>query len=357
MKNHINRRDFLARTALATLAFGSASALRGQPEGQHSKMGLVSYVFNVHHKAAKTNKTLVDLNDPMNFLEECHRLGAGGMQVPLGVRDQTYLNNLRRQAEHYGMHVEAMLEFPKNDADLDQFEKQLISAKTVGATVARMTMLPGRRYEEFKTREAYEHACKQGLKSLRLAEPVAARHKFRLAVENHKDHLVAEKLEVLKQISSEYVGVCVDVINNFALLEDPLETVRAFAPYAMTVHFKDESIRESEDGFWLADEALGDGFLDLPAILGVLRQAKPDVRFNLETITRDPILVPVRTEQYWATFPGRPRSAMDPMLKLAREKGVAQQILVSRLPTAQQLELERRNVERSLRFAREKLLL
>jgi hypothetical protein len=34
---------------------------------------------------------LVDLNDPLNFLEECHRLGAGGMQVPLGVRDQTYL--------------------------------------------------------------------------------------------------------------------------------------------------------------------------------------------------------------------------------------------------------------------------
>jgi hypothetical protein len=85
--------------------------------------------------------------------------------------------------------------------------------------------------------------------------------------------------------------------------------------------------------------------------------ALPTVPKSGRALTRDPIQVPVRTEQYWATFPGRPRSAMDPMLKLAREKGVAQQILVSRLPTAQQLELERRNVERSLKFAREKLML
>jgi sugar phosphate isomerase/epimerase len=357
MKNRINRRDFLARTALATLAFGSASALRGQPEVQRSKMGLVAYVFNVRMKAAKTDKSLVDLSDPLNFLEECHRLGAGGMQVPLGVRDETYLKNLRQQAERYGMHVETMLELPRDDADVERFEKQLIAAKMAGATVARTTMLPGRRYEQFETRADYERACERGLKSLRLAEPVAARHKFRLALENHKDHLVAEKLEVLKQISSEYVGLCVDVLNNVALLEDPLETMRAFAPYAMTVHFKDESIRESEDGFWLADAALGAGFLDLPAIVGVLRQAKPDVRFNLETITRDPIQVPVRTEKYWATFPGRPRSAMEPMLKLAREKGVAKQTMVSQLPQAGQLELERRNVQQSLKYAREKLAL
>jgi hypothetical protein len=102
---------------------------------------------------------------------------------------------------------------------------------------------------------------------------------------------------------------------------------------------------------------LGTGFLDLPAIAGILRQAKPDVHFNLETITRDPIEVPVRTEKYWATFPGRPRSAMEPMLKLAREKGVAKQTLVSQLSLAEQLELERRNVQQSLKYAREKLAL
>jgi hypothetical protein len=87
----------------------------------------------------------------------------------------------------------------------------------------------------------------------------------------------------------------------------------------------------------------------------VLRQARPGIRFNLETITRDPIHVPVRQDSYWATFPGRPRTAMDPMLKLAKEKGVSRQTLVSGLSPAEQLTLELRNVERSIEFAREKL--
>jgi sugar phosphate isomerase/epimerase len=151
------------------------------------------------------------------------------------------------------MLVEALLDLPRNEADTDLFQKRLTCAKEAGAALARIVMLPGRRYEQFQTRADYELACDQAMKSLQLAEPVAARHKFRLAVENHKDHLVTEKLEVLKRISSEYVGLCVDVINNFALLEDPLETARAFAPYALTVHIKEESIRESEDGFWLSE--------------------------------------------------------------------------------------------------------
>jgi len=355
MTHSIPRREFTAKLVAATFAAGAGLSVRGQAPAPRSKMGLVTYVFNVHHSAARTNKSLPALNDPLNFLEECHRLGAGGMQVPLGVRDSAYSNRLRQKAELYRLHVESILGFPQNEADVERFEKQVAAAKEAGATVARMTLLPGRRYEQFKTRADYERACEQGLKALRLAEPVAARHKFRLALENHKDHLIAEKLDVLKQISSEYVGLCVDVINNFALLEDPLETARAFAPYAMTVHIKDQSIRESEDGFWLADEALGEGFLDLPAIVGILRKAKPNVNFNLETITRDPIKVAVRTEQYWATFPGRPRSDMDAALKLAKERGSAKQVQVSKRAPAQRLALERRNVEQSLKYAREKL--
>jgi 3-oxoisoapionate decarboxylase len=341
------------KTTVTALAAGIFPVWAVPEAPMRSKMGIVTYSFGIHQKATRSARTGLDYNDPLGFLEACHQLGAGGIQFPFGLKDETYLVGLRQKAGQYEMHLEAILNLPKSSAELDRFEQELLCAKQCGATIARTTMLPGRRYEQFQTREAYERACEQGLKSLRLAEPVAARHKFRLAVENHKDHLVAEKLELLKQISSEYVGLCVDVINNFALLEDPLETARAFAPYAMTVHIKDGSIREAEDGFWLSDEALGAGFLDLPAIVGILRQAKPDGRFNLEVITRDPIKVPVLTDKYWATFPNRSRSAMDPALKLARERTTAQpQALVSRLPQARQLELERRNVEQSLKYAR-----
>ena len=356
MNHVISRREFATQLAKAALLSGSVPALAGEPASPRSKMGLVTYVFTAHQEAARTDKTMVDLSDPLSFLEECHRLGAGGMQFPVGVREKVYLSSLRQKAEQYEMHVQAILGLPQNDAELGRFEQQVITAKNAGAAVARVTMLPGRRYEQFETREDYQRACEQGLTSLRLAEPVAARHQVRMAVENHKDHLAAEKLEVLRQISSEYVGLCVDVINNFALLEDPLETARVLAPFALSVHLKDQGIKECAEGFWLSDEPLGAGFLDLPALVAILRQAKPQVPFYLEVITRDPIKVAVRTEKYWATFPGRPRSAMEPMLKLAREQGPAKpQILVSQLPKTQQLALERRNIERSLDYARNKL--
>jgi 3-oxoisoapionate decarboxylase len=352
----INRREFVAHLASAAFVAGTVPSLADDAPSRRSKMGLVTYVFNLHQDAARTDKTLSDLSDPLNFLEECYRLGAGGVQVPLGVKDKSYLDNLRRKAQQYEMQVQTTLALPKNEEELDGFEQQIITARNAGAAVARVVMLPGRRYEQFDTRADYERACEQGLKSLRLAEPIAARHHVQLAVENHKDHLAAEKLEVLRQISSEYVGLCVDVSNNFALLEDPLETARLFAPYALSVHIKDQGIKECADGFLLSDEPLGTGFLDLPALVATLRQAKPKVPFYLEVITRDPIKVAVRSDKYWATFPGRPRSAMEPMLKLAREKEAAKpQVLVSQLPRAQQLALERRNIKLSLDYARDKL--
>ena len=185
-----------------------------------------------------------------------------------------------------------------------------------------------------------------------------ARHKFRLTVENHKDQRIAEKLDTLKRVGSEWVGLCVDVANNFTLMEDPLETARAFAPFAFTVHIKDRAVRECEGGFLLTDVALGEGFLDLLAIVKVLRDAKPEIKFNLETITRDPIKVPVLTDGYRATL------ADTPARELARTMGVvktqsspAPLAEVSKLPAGQQLDLERRNVEKSLAYARNRLAL
>src|SRR4029434_9007928 len=115
-----------------------------------------------------------------------------------------------------------------------------------------------------------------------LAEPIVRRHGMRLAIENHKDWRIGELLELLRRISSEYVGVCVDTGNSMALLEDPQAVVEAYAPRAFTTHFKDMAVEADPDGFLLAEIPLGDGFLDLRAIANRLKQANPGIRFNLE---------------------------------------------------------------------------
>ena len=59
--------------------------------------------------------------------------------------------------------------------------------------------------------------------------------------------------------------MCVDTGNSFALCEDPMEVVRAYAPFAFSVHVRDQAVQDYEDGFLFTDTALGQGFLDVPA--------------------------------------------------------------------------------------------
>jgi sugar phosphate isomerase/epimerase len=254
------------------------------------------------------------------------------------------------------MFVEGILDFPSRPEETDRFEAQVKLAKTAGARLARTAILPGRRYEQFKSFEEFRQAEKRAVRTLQAVEPILARHQFRLAVENHKDQRVSEKIAILKGLSSEWVGVCADFINNLALLEDPVETFQALAPWAITAHIKDSVVREYQDGFLLADVALGDGLLDLPTMVRILHQANPSIHFCLEVITRDALKVPVKTEAYWSTFQGVPHSTVEPILRLVRAKSSQTPFAeISRLPVEEQMALERRAVERSLQYAREKL--
>jgi sugar phosphate isomerase/epimerase len=251
--------------------------------------------------------------------------------------------------------VEGTLGLPQSEADRERFAAELQTAKQAGAETVRVVMLPGRRYEQFQSAADFRAAAQRGLQSLQWAEPIAARQGVRLAVENHKDHRVDEKLAVLKQLSSEYVGLCVDVGNNLALLDDPLDTVKAFAPFAFTVHLKDHAVREYEDGFLLADAALGAGFLDLKQIVAVLRSAQPKIRFGLEVITRDPLRIPCLTEKYWATFADVPGRELARTLQLVRKHAAAKLLEPGKLPAAERVALEQTTVEQSLAYARNHL--
>ena len=200
----ICRRQFLRRAAMAGLGatVGSRGAVAGKSSG--TGLGLVTYSLGIHQKAAKAGAIDRDLSDPVGFLDACRDFGAGGMQFPLGPGGEATVRDVREAAEKHGMHVEAIVGLPKAESEMERFERELVTARAAGVTVARTVMLPGRRYEQFKTREAFVGACSAGLAALERAEPVARRIGVRLAVENHKDHRTGEKIDVLRRIGSEF---------------------------------------------------------------------------------------------------------------------------------------------------------
>lgn len=340
------RREFLTVSAATFLAVPAALAAAPTP-----RMGVIIHSYGIR-QADQTS----GIRDPITFLDYCQSLGAGGIQTSLGVRDDAYAERLRKRTIEHGMFVEASVRLPQDLKDVERFEDEVRTARACGAAVMRTVLLSGRRYEVFDSTEAFRTFANAGRRSLLLAKPIVERHGVRLAVENHKDFEAKPLLELLKAIDSPQIGICVDTGNNVALLEDPFEVVEALAPLAFTTHIKDLGVEEYSDGFLMSEVPLGTGFLDLRRILTTLRKAKPDVRFNLEMITRDPLRIPCLTRKYWVTLGHVSGRRLAEALALVR-KHVARQPLprIQALSQKEKLEREDENVRQSLRYAGEKL--
>jgi sugar phosphate isomerase/epimerase len=333
----------------------AAAAALGAAEPRRSRMGVVIHSHGIR-RAHRPSADAPDFEDPAAYLRHCAALGAAGVQTRIGIHDARDLERLRSEAEERRMYLEGIVALPADADGVKRFEEELRCAKEAGATVLRTVTLNSRRYETFDTAEAFRAFARKAWESLRLAEPVARRLGVRLAVENHKDWRADELLGMLRRLDSAHVGVCVDTGNSIALLEEPLEVVRAYAPWAFTTHYKDMAVAEYESGFLLAEVPLGQGILDLKEVLAVLKKARPDIRINLEMLTRDPLKVPCLAPKYWATFETLPGRYLAATLALVRARGSPRPLpVVSKLPLAEQIQAEENNVRKSLEYAGQSL--
>ncbi len=319
-------------------------------------LGIVIHSYAIHSRLSRQRGDKVPFADPAAFLDHCHALGAAGVQVTLGAPTKEQAARLRQRVEATGMYLEGVVRLPRDKADAERFARELEAARTLGATVLRTVCLDTRRYETFTTAEAFRDFVKRSRAALQLAEPIAARAGVHLAVENHKDWRIDEFVDILKRLSSRHVGVCVDTGNSIALLEDPLAVVEAYAPWALTTHFKDMAVAEYEDGFLLSEVPFGTGFLDLPKVVATLRKAKPDIHFNIEMITRDPLRVPCLTRPYWATLEAVPGRELADALARVRKHGWKKPLpRVSALTPERQSRIEEENVRACMAFGRKNL--
>jgi 3-oxoisoapionate decarboxylase len=345
----MNRREMLLASAA-----GALNVLAADPPAR-SKMGVVIHSYPIRQAAERERKT-PPLSDPLNFIDHCNMIGAGGVQIGIGKRDADYVRKVRDRLEATGMYLEGSIALPRDKEDVERFAAEVRTAKELGVTVLRTVMLPGRRYESYPTVASFRGAAAKANQSLGLAEPVVAKADIRLAIENHKDWLIFELLDIVKRMSSKHVGITVDTGNSIALLEEPMTVVEAYAPWAFSVHLKDMGVQEYEDGFLLSEVPFGTGFLDLKKMVTTLRRGRPEVRFNLEMITRDPLKVPCLTDGYWVTMDKLTIRQFAAALAMVRKHASKQPLpKVSGLTTEKMLEAEEQNVRLCLDYARQQL--
>jgi sugar phosphate isomerase/epimerase len=112
--------------------------------------------------------------------------------------------------------------------------------------------------------------------ALRRVVPAAEDAGVTLAIENHLDMKVDELIELIESIGSPNLGVTLDTGNNLRLFEDPVEVCRKLAPHTRATHIKDIAAWRGDPkafSFW-PSVPLGDGIVDLKAVVGFLKKAK-----------------------------------------------------------------------------------
>jgi len=290
----MTRRDILALACGSPALLASVSDF-APPLENPPRLGAAPMAFWQRIQASRSG------GQPFDLIEHCHKLGLAGVQTNPPSTDPDAIRLFRERIERYQMHLICDPQLPRHKGDVDTFEAQVRAYQEAGA-IAFHAALTGRRYEDFDSFGAWKTMFEAVQASVELAEPVLRKYRVRLGIENHKGYRAAEQAVWLKRLSSEYVGVCFDFGNNLALCEQPMETLRTLLPYVFFTHIKDVAVEDYEDGFLLSEVPFGEGILELKAMVQLLRQEDPNVIFELEMITRDPLKIPVFSPKYWATF-------------------------------------------------------
>jgi sugar phosphate isomerase/epimerase len=349
----MDRRDFLHKTAFGAmvLSFPSVpSFFKDMP------MGIVVHSYGSRWNSKVESKKYPAFSNAVDLIEHCYQIGAGGVQVVVKDWTADFAKKVRSRREKLGLYLEGSIGLPKKTEDMSGFELQVKHAKEAGARVLRTVSLGGRRYETFNSKGDFEEFKKNALVALQLAEPVLRKYKIRLGIENHKDWMAKELVSVLQQLDSEWIGVTLDFGNSIALMEDPMEVVQTLLPYVFSTHIKDMAVEEYTDGFLLSEVPLGKGILDLPKMVSLCKQQNPNVTFNLEMITRDPLEIPCLKNDYWATFDDISGAQLASTLRMVKQHNYTAGLpRVSQLSAEERLAAEEENIRQCLTYSKVKL--
>ena len=111
---------------------------------------------------------------------------------------------------------------------------------------------------------------------------LCADYGIRIAFENHEYETSQDVLEVVRKVGSEYVGTHIDIGNSMMVWEEPIDAVRAMAPYAVSTHFKDHLVIIINNEPRIVGVPIGEGGIDCAECFRILAQESTLKRINIE---------------------------------------------------------------------------
>ncbi|NLP09566.1 sugar phosphate isomerase/epimerase [bacterium] len=240
------------------------------------KLGLDSYSYHLAfgRHADFTPKRKMTLPQ---FIDRVADLGLDGFQIDpmhLTARDEAALHKIAQHAQARGL----FLEYGAMGLEPSYLSAELEVCAKLGSPVLRTFA----HFSRYAKTTRIDQEIKRAIRSLHRVTRKAEQLGIRIAVENHGDFSADELVRVIKTVNSPWVGICLDLGNSMATMEDPLQAAAKMAPYAVTTHFKDHCVQLTYSGYSVNGCALGDGVIDLAAALRLLKEKTKLDRIILE---------------------------------------------------------------------------
>lgn len=230
------------------------------------KLGIGSYAF-AWSIGTVTGQPPAHPMDYQGFLRHSAELGVRVVQIadnlPLDALDVAAQEALKRDADTWDLQVEV----GTRGIRPERLETYLAIAGRFESPVLRTVIdSPGHRPD-----------VPEIVAILREAAPAFEAADVVLALENHDRFATGVFVDILEQVGSTHVGICLDTVNSFGALEGPEVVVEALGPFVANLHVKEFIIRRIDHtmGFAIEGAPAGQGRLDVPWLLGRLRSLSP----------------------------------------------------------------------------------
>ena len=240
--------------------------------------GIGSYCFR--YSARRKDNPM----DTLAFLEEIARLGLKRALICENLNysncDDSYIRKLAETAALYNITVEV----GARGSSRENIERHIHIAKILGAKLIRIVL-----GDVSETQHKDSHTIKaEALEAIRAVLPQLAKADLCLGIENHFDLPAAELVDLASQINSPRVGLIFDSTNCLGLIEKPLDVLLMMKGRLLSVHLKDYQCKKTDGGYIFSGVDLGEGDLDLAAVIKTAITYNPLASFIVEYNMKPP---------------------------------------------------------------------
>lgn len=255
--------------------------------------------------------------EPLDVLKWAKENGAEGVQFsglePERSRniDRAYLNDLKQLAASENLYIEwggarhiprDMTTWGKKDV-LEINRKAAKEAETLGTRIIRSCSGGLMRWNPDSPMT--ETLISETAQCLRSQKQMLKDHNVILSIEVHFEFTTYELLRLFDQCEAEpgdYLGICLDTMNLFTMLEDPVQGTDRILPWVTSTHLKDGGILLTDEGMVTFATEIGKGIIDLEKIARRLASLPFDINLSIEDHGGQ-FLLPIYDPLFISKFP------------------------------------------------------